>query len=111
MTSANGLTIKDTKSKKHVVWLPEFVMGQEIQNFADFICEWPPMLRRANQKRIWRRNDTWSCQPEPHWACGSVKRRFQGLVTALGKARQKWEARAETEFTQPGDRILAEPCR
>ena len=31
-------------------------------------------------------------------------------VNAAGKARQKWEATAGTNFNKSGDRLLAEPC-
>ena len=31
-------------------------------------------------------------------------------MNAAGKARQKWQARAITKFTKPGNRLLAEPC-
>ena len=33
-----------------------------------------------------------------------------GCVNAAGKARQKRKARAVTNFTKPGDRLLAKPC-
>ena len=41
---------------------------------------------------------------------GSVKRWSPGCLNAAGKARPKREARAVTNFTKPGDRLLAEPC-
>ena len=41
---------------------------------------------------------------------GSAERWSPGCVNAAGRARQKWQATAGTNFTKPGDRLLAEPC-
>ena len=39
---------------------------------------------------------------------GSAKRWTPGCVNAAGKARQKWQARAGTKFTKPGDGLSSE---
>ena len=45
------------------------------------------------------------------YVLGLPKRRTPGCVNSSGKAGQKWLARAETKFTEPGARLLANPVR
>ena len=52
-----------------------------------------------------------TCQLVTHDLQGSAKRLWPGYMNAAGKLWQKWKTTAATEFTKPGQSLVAKPCK